>query len=297
MSDPRCPVNTRGGCLAVVLLLGLCIQFASRLEALIFYSSGSRTFNTSAPTGALSASGWQFQGRWGSFLGTPVGPSHFLTAKHVGGTVGGLFSWDGTNYTTVGKVDHPTADLTLWRVSSRFPRYAPLYTASSETGRSIVVFGRGLIRGAEVRVANASPMPLRGWQWGSGSGVMRWGENRVDGVVVIQGAAFLAAGFDRTGGVNEATLASGDSGGAVFIWDGGTWKLAGINYGVESDFAATADQASFRAAIFDAGGLFYGASISQRFFVPDQPADVRAAWVATRVSAYSAWIRSTAGLP
>lgn len=297
MSDPRCLGNTRGGCLAVVFLLGLFLQFAPRLEALIFYSSGSSTFNTSAPTGALSGSGWQFQGRWGGFLGTPVGPSHFLTAKHVGGTVGGLFSWNGTNYTTVGKVDHPTADLTLWRVSGRFPRYAPLYTASSETGRSIVVFGRGLIRGSEVRVANASPLPLRGWQWGSGSGVMRWGENRVDGVVVIQGAAYLAAGFDRTGGVNEATLASGDSGGAVFIWDGGTWKLAGINYGVESDFATSASQASFRAAIFDAGGLFYGASIRQRFFIPDQPADIRAAWVATRVSAYSAWIRSTAGLP
>ena len=297
MSDPRCLVRTRGGCLAVVLLLSLCFQFTPRLEALIFYSSGSSTFNTSAPTGALSGSGWQFQGRWGSFLGTPVGPSHFLTAKHVGGTVGGIFSWNGTNYTTVGKVDHPTADLTLWRVSNRFPRFAPLYTASSEVGRSIVVFGRGLIRGAEVRVANVSPMPLRGWQWGRGTGVMRWGENRVDGVVTIQRATYLAVGFDRTGGVNEATLASGDSGGAVFIWDGGTWKLAGINYGVEADFATSASQASFRAAIFDAGGLFYGASLSQRFFIPDRPADVRAAWVATRVSAYSAWIRATAGLP
>lgn len=297
MSDPCCLVGTRGGCLAVVFLLSLFFQFAPRLEALIFYSSGSSTFNTSAPAGALSGSGWEFQGRWGGFLGTPVGPFHFLTAKHVGGTVGGIFSWNGTNYTTVGKVDHPTADLTLWRVSRRFPRYAPLYTASSEVGRSIVVFGRGLIRGAEVRVANASPMPLRGWKWGRSTGVMRWGENRVDGVVTIQRATYLAVGFDRTGGVNEATLASGDSGGAVFIRDGGTWKLAGINYGVEADFAANASQASFRAAIFDAGGLFYGASLSQRFFIPDRPADVRSAWVATRVSSYAAWIRSTAGLP
>lgn len=286
----------RGACgvLAAVLTAGL----ADRLDALVFYSSGSTTFNTTAPTGSLANSGWQFQGRWGSFLGTPVAPSFFLTAKHVGGSVGGVFSLNGVNYTTVAKVNHPVADLTLWRVSGTFPSYAPLYTAANEVGKSLVVFGRSAARGAEVRVANASPSPLRGWSWGSaGSGTVRWGQNTVDTVMPMGSAEYIVAGFDRSGGVNEATLATGDSGGAVFIQDGGTWKLAGINYAVQADFATTATGASFKAAIFDGGGLYWGANLSQRFLVEDQAADQSAAWLATRVSSYVSWIKATAGLP
>lgn len=269
----------------------------SRLDALVFYSSGSTTFNTTAPKGPLADSGWQFQGQWGSFLGTPVGPSHFITAKHVGGSVGGTFSWKGCKYPTVAKVDHPVADLTLWRISGRFPAYAPLYTAGDETGKALVVFGRGPVRGAEVTVPNASPSPLRGWLWGVGAGTMRWGENNVDGVTTLGGAQYLVAGFDRSGGANEATFATGDSSGAVFIQHGGTWKLAGINYGVQADFATNATSTSFRAAIFDGGGLYWGASTRTRFFVPDEAADKSASWLATRISSYAAWIRSTAAVP
>lgn len=287
-----------GSGLCGVMVLACTAGLMMRMDALVFYSSGATTFNASAPTGSLANSGWQFQGRWGSFLGTPVARSFFLTAKHVGGSVGGVFSWNGVNYTTVAKVDHPTADLTLWRVSGTFPSFAPLYTAGNEVGKPLVVFGRSAARGAAVTVTNASPGPLRGWAWGSaGGGTVRWGQNTVEAVTTLGGASYLVAAFDRSGGVNEATLAGGDSGGAVFIQDGGTWKLAGINYAVQADFAATATGASFKAAIFDAGGLYYGANLNQRFLVEDLANDQSAAWLATRVSSYGSWIKATAGLP
>ena len=44
--------------------------------------------NKSAPTGTFSGSGWQWQGNWGAFTGTPIGRSYFITASHVGGAVG-----------------------------------------------------------------------------------------------------------------------------------------------------------------------------------------------------------------
>ncbi len=294
----RTRLANRGLRAVAAISIGLASIPAGRVEALIFYSSGSTTFNTAAPSGSLAGSGWQFQGRWGSFLGTPVAPNFFIAAKHVGGKVGDVFSWNGVSYTTVAKVPHPTADLVLWKVSRAFPSYSPLYTASNETGRSLVVFGRSAARGAEVSVTNASPSALRGWKWGGpGGGTIRWGQNAVHSVTTMGGASYLVAGFDRAGGVNEATLATGDSSGAVFINDGTGWKLAGINYGVQADFAMTATAPSFRAAIFDAGGLYVGATVSQRFFLPDQAADMSAAWFATRISSYAAWIKTTAGLP
>lgn len=274
----------------------LVMAGAARLDALIFYASADVSFNTTAPTGDLADSGWQFQGLWGNFLGTPVAPSWFIAAKHVGGSVGQTFTLNGVNYTTVAKVEHPTADLILWQVSGTFPSYAPLYEATSEAGKSLVVFGRSGTRGSQVTVNKGSPRPLRGWLWGgAGAGTVRWGENRVEGTAVIDGANYLAATFDRNGVANEATFANGDSSGAVFIRDGLTWKLAGINFAVEADFATTSTGTSFRAALFDAGGLFYGANLANRFFVQDVAADVAPAWYATRISSYAAWILVTTG--
>lgn len=270
---------------------------ADRLDALIFYSNGSAKYNTTAPTGDLAGSGWELQGKWGGFLGTPVAPSWFVAAKHVGGTVGQVFTLNGVSYVTVAKVNHPTADLTLWQVSGVFPSHAPLYTLADEVGKSLVVFGRSAVRGTTVNVSGMSPTPLRGWLWGGpGFGTVRWGQNVVARTAAFGGGDFIVATFDRTGGSNEATLATGDSSGAVFIRDGVTWKLAGINYGVEADFAKTSTGSSFKAAVFDAGGMFYGATVGQRSYVSDQVADVATGWYATRISTYAEWIRTTTGL-
>ena len=155
------------------LALGLALTVGGPAQALVFITSGDPTFNTTAPGGALTDSGWQFQGQWSGLLGTPVAPNFFLAAKHGGGTVGGAFSYQGSGYLTTAKFDHPTADLTLWQVASAFPTYAPLYTGTDEAGKNLVVFGRSATRGEEVTVSGASPTSLRGWLWnGPGGGTL-----------------------------------------------------------------------------------------------------------------------------
>jgi hypothetical protein len=120
-------------------------------------------------------------------------------------------------------------------------------------------------------------LELKGWKAGPGDGVMRWGENQVSGA-----GAYLVAAFDFAAGDNEATLSSGDSSGAVFIQEGGVWKLAGINYGIEGPFRVSATDPSFYGAILDKSGLYQQPPVDG-FLRP-------ACFFATRISTRLSWI-------
>jgi hypothetical protein len=284
---------------AFIRSLSLLMSLAGlSARAVIFLSSGDPSHNTTDPG---NGSGWQYEGQWSSFLGTAIAPNYFLTAKHVSGTVGDPFNYGGTTYTTTAKFNSPTSDLTLWQVGGTFSSYAPLYTGSDEVGKNLVVIGRGTQRGAEVNVPGASVSNLRGWLWGSGDAVQRWGQNTVIDTVDYGGSLgpMIVATFDRNNPLADvATLSSGDSGGGVFIQEGGIWKLAGINYGVETGFRTTAGGSTFNAAIFDAGGLFFDFQDGHGFQqVTDQTGDVSAGWVASRISANSSWINGIIAVP
>src|SRR2546425_3474792 len=90
---------------SVSILLYLVLCLASRAMAVLFYSTSDPAHNTTAPTGALTNSGWQYQGTWGAFLGTPIAPKYFLTAAHIGGSVGDKFSFRCVDYTTTARFD------------------------------------------------------------------------------------------------------------------------------------------------------------------------------------------------
>ena len=276
-------------------LLYLVLVFTSQLRAVIFYSTADSNHNTTAPTGTLAGSGWQWVGSWGGFQGTPIGPHHFLAARHVGGTVGDLFVFGGVNYTTVASFDDTVSDLRIWQVSETFPNWAPLYRASDEIGRSLVVFGRGLTRGAEVR--DVATNSLRGWQWGAGDGRLRWGENAIKSTV--NGGTYwgqlLHATFDAGGLANEVALAEGDSSGPIFIDDGQGWKLAGIAAAVDGSFNTTNAGPGFSAAIFDARGLYYGNSSSWTLVGGTAPSP--SGFYATRISVRTAWIDGIVPVP
>src|SRR4051812_2504724 len=68
--------------------------------AVILLGTADPNQNTTAPTGALTNSGWDLQGNWYEFQGTPIGPHHFITAAHVGGAVGVNFFFRGAFYAT-----------------------------------------------------------------------------------------------------------------------------------------------------------------------------------------------------
>jgi hypothetical protein len=72
--------------------------------------------------------------------------------------------------------------------------------------------------------------------------VQSWGQNVVSGFDAYNGVSLtslLKFNFDSTGIANEAALSTGDSSGGVFINSLGQWKLAGINYAVDSPWATS----------------------------------------------------------
>jgi len=277
---------------ALLCLLAMWL-FSTPSEAIIFESTSNVTFNTTAPTGALTNSGWQYEGFWeGSYLGTPIAPTFFLAAIHIGGSVGDALQFNGSPvlYHTVAFWDCPHSDLRVWQVAETFPSYAPLYTGSNEVGQLCVVFGRGTQRGDAVTVSSQ----LKGWKWGPIDGVQRWGENVVAGIATDPSLGdFLAATFDRNGTNNECTLSTGDSSGGVFIQDGSTWKLAGVNYSADGLYSLDGTtNTQFFGALVDQGGLYEANSTGGWTFVADQIPDNPGAFFSSRVSAHAAWINS-----
>jgi PKD repeat protein len=254
-------------------------------HAVLFESTGDPGFNTTAPSGTLSGSGWQYEGLWntenGGFLGTPVAPMFFLAAKHVGGAMGDAFVLNGFTYHTVASNDCPNCDLRLWQVAETFPMYAPLYTASNEVGKKCVVFGRGTDRGAPVIVGGRT----NGWTWGATNWVERWGQNIVSDVYTDQtNGEMLQASF----GINECDLSDGDSSGGMFIQNQSTWQLAGIHHGVDGPFSVNSTgNPQFDAALLDMSGL-YAFGISNNWILVT--GSIPTSFYSTRISANLAWI-------
>jgi hypothetical protein len=287
----RCPLASS----VWIAGIGLGLLLPQTCPALIFHQTGDPAYNTTAPAGELAGSGWELQGRWRSFLGTPIARNLFITAKHVGGAPGELFNFRGTNYTVIEAFADPQSDLRIFKVCGLFPAYAGLYSRSDELGKPVVLFGRGTRRGAEVRGPSVLGEELKGWRWGAADGVLRWGENVVSTNVAAGAGAgpLLGLDFNANAGPNEAHFSSGDSGGGVFILDGGAWKLAGINFAVDGPFNTTNEGAGFNAALFDTGGLFVTNRVTGGWDErPDAPLDLPSAAYATRISSRLAWINS-----
>ena len=146
----------------------------------------------------------------------------------------------------------------------------------------------GLQRRAEVRLGTK----LKGWLWGPGDGVQRWGQNRVR--AILDGGAgigeLLYASFDAGAGRNEAQLSAGDSGGAVFIKDGKLYKLAGINRAVDPPFSFTNTGPGFEAALFDRRNLYEETATDTWTLVPNHSGRLPGGFYATRISSQLDWI-------
>jgi hypothetical protein len=265
--------------------------------AVIIYGSTGR--DTSAPTDPALAIRWNQVGDWGGFLGTPIASNVFITAKHVGGTVGDSITFlDSTSYQTVARFDDAASDLSLWQIAGSFDpaKIVPLYTDSTvATNAPLVIFGRGTARGSAVfGDAFGGGTEQKGWQWGAGDGARSWGTNTLDGVTVIPGAGLqLAFSFADDQGDTEGTLSVGDSGGPVFIQQAGIWSLAGINYAVQGPFNTTGSGAGFFAALYDTGGLYESDGAGGWTYNTPQATAVPSSAVSTSTTARLDWIEGT----
>ncbi|HST29433.1 MAG TPA: hypothetical protein VLK27_01180 [Chthoniobacterales bacterium] len=276
----------RASLIAIVFLFS-----EAPVRAVILYGTGDPAANTNAPAGNLANSGWQYEGQFGSFLGTAIASNYFVTAKHIGGSVGQTFTFNDVAYTTTAVFPDPSSDLQVWQVSGTFPTHAPLFANAPETevGLSLVVFGRGTQRGNSVLVGNDSH--LGGWLWGASDGVQRWGTNVVESIYTDPGFGKLVrATFDNNPGSNEAHLSAGDSGGAVFVFNSTTnrWELAGINLGVDGPFSFSMDGSNtFNAAMFDTTGLFVDGGDGTWVAAPNP-----SAFYATEIAAHRRFVES-----
>jgi hypothetical protein len=270
---------------ALLIVAALVAEITS-LRAVILYGTGDPTANTMAPTGVLANGGWQLEGQFGGFLGTAIASNYFITAKHIGGSVGQSFVFNNVSYTTTAVFPDPSSDLQIWQVAGTLPTHAPLYSSApgSEVNLNLVVFGRGTQRGSPVFVGNDSH--LGGWLWGTSDGVERWGTNVVGSIVDDPPYGdLLRVPFNNNAGPNEAHLSVGDSGGALFVFNSITnrWELAGINFAVDGPFSVSSNGVNpFNAALFDTTGLF----------VEGAPAPNPSAFYATEIAAHRPFIES-----
>ncbi|MEO7099456.1 MAG: hypothetical protein ABI162_08850 [Luteolibacter sp.] len=275
---------------AFFLVVGLAL--AGPVKAIIFLETGDITHNTSTPG---DNSGWQYEGKFHEFLGVPIAPFYFITAQHIGGNIGDVFDFHGDSYTTIGVQNIPSTDLRVWEVNHTkpFPTYSPVSSGIADHGATAAMFGRGTQRGSEVIVSGES----KGWQWGPGDAVERWGRNTVANVSVFDPGLgeFLYCDFDNPGVADECHLSAGDSGGGMFVLENGLWRLAGINYAVDGPFRIPPAGASFMAALYDCGGLEYQNGPN---WVPvtEGAQNVPSSFYCSRVSASLPWIRTNVGL-
>jgi secreted trypsin-like serine protease len=196
---------------------------------------------------------------YGTFSGTLIAPGYVLTAAHVANSWASNPSavtfqlnagatiritaqqiYVNPSYTGVAAADNIVHnDIAIIRLSDPAPAGVPsysLYSSAITAGTTMKLVGYG-VSGDGTTGATISSDPA----------VKRTGGNNAD-VLLPYGATHDVYMFDFDGptfasnaigmdvlshaslGENvEGTVGSGDSGGAAFVFDGGAWKLVGVN--------------------------------------------------------------------
>jgi hypothetical protein len=283
---PR-PMSFRGPTWSLLTLAALLV-LPIQGRGVIVFGTDDPTHNTTAPTGALTGSGWQWVGQLGFAQATVIGPRHLVTAKHL--NIGGAqFVFRGVTYRVTSSTNLAGTDLDVFTVAGRFPDHAPLCSTRREVGRPVVMIGRGGRRG--------EALGTHGWRIGQYDGLQRWGTNVVDGTLVAGTAELLQMGFAGNAGGDEGTFSSGDSGGGTFILDrDNVWKLAGVNYGVDGPFARSLSEDPFFAAVHDARGLYIGFP-GQQQLIPNGPSAVATRSFVSRISSSIDWLNARIAAP
>lgn len=158
-----------------------------------------------------------YVGSWNGSSAVCISPNWIISAKHVGGNVGGYFSMRGVQYRAVEIVEHPTQDIELIRVAGTLPGYHRL--ATGVTPGDVGVLGGWGVTG--------SATYNNGYAW-SGPRRETWGMNTIEGV-----GSLMTVRFDNPGAPeavpHEAIFAVNDSGAGLFVYAAdGSLELAGV---------------------------------------------------------------------
>lgn len=179
-----------------------------------------------------------------------LGDSWVLTANHVGT---GNVILDGVSYAPIDGTSQRigSADARVFRIANPSADLQPvtIFDGTLTPGMEVRMFGTGLdqlpnktywrvtsssgqTQWDEVSnhyLANAS-----GYYWTSAPAerVKRWGTNEISDAYLQSGNYYFQTSFDEGDTTYEANGADKDSGGPVFINNGGSWELIGITVGL-----------------------------------------------------------------
>lgn len=251
--------------LQLVLLAGIAVHTAPAHAVLI--ASGDGSGNVAAPA---DDPGWDHAcvRLPGELSCVYLGNGWVLTAAHAGaGTVllgsAAYAALPGSAHAITSPANE-TADLLMFRIAGE-PGLGvlPLQASTPALDASVTLIGNGFDRGASLTWSEHS-----GWSWDTALKQLRWGTNRVhehdlDVTIGSTTTRSLAFDFDAvSGGTNdEAAGVVGDSGGPVFLKNGGTWELAGtlfaiagydgqpVNSSLDGNLTYAADLSYYRAQI------------------------------------------------
>lgn len=222
--------------------LAACLAWGAGAQALVIHSSG--TYDpTVAPPPSLDG-GWSHVGTFGAgsavYLGAnDLGEPWILTADHVGSP--GTFTLGGVDYTTDTSAgftnpEGGSADLRAWRLTGD-PGLPTLLLADATpaAGSTAISIGTGRSQGAftcwdaDWNTAACGGAAHQGYVWDPRG--KQWGANSAldVGDVGLADPVF-GTGFGSLDTVVESQAATGDSGGATFVFDPDLddWVLAGL---------------------------------------------------------------------
>ncbi len=257
--------------LLLLLLLGAPLNAEAVLLAV---GDGSR--NTTAPA---DDPGFSNVGVRGSGTAIYLGNRWVLTAAHIGA---GNVTLSGTSYgadlSTTTRLENAgggLTDMVMFRLQAD-PGLPTLNLSTTSPGRGsqVVMIGAGRDRAADLTHWNVSGST---WtevsasdSWNAsgyeveGTRSLRWGENAIvtfSTVTVNSGSGDVTSfgmNFSQFGLPDEAHGVRGDSGGAVFVKNEGTWELAGMMHANTSRNGQPGDTAVF-------GNYTYAADVATYF--------------------------------
>ena len=263
----------------------LCLAGAA---GAVLIESGDGTGNTTAPS---PDPGWSNVGERSLWAAVYLGDGWVLTAHHVGA---GPVILDGVTYpylpslvTRIQNGDSSNADLLVFGLAPPHPPLPDLILASTapSVGEAVILIGNGLVRGAATSWQPNSPFPptIEGYEWGV-TRAIRWGTNEITAPPMSANfnTTAISTDFDEGATPHESQAVNGDSGGALFVENAGSWELAGMLYAIDAYVGQPAftslygnrtysvDIAHYRDAILDvtsvpepAGGILAGLALLQ----------------------------------